>query len=474
MVQNTNVARADYDLVILGGGSAGFAAAIRASELKKTVAIVHEGAIGGTCVNVGCVPSKHLLAVGKTFRGATWNPFQSLRCEGEQFNLSAAVKQKDDLVRELRRSKYEDVLAGLGGVIHVDGRAFFSSAREVKVNGTTIRGRSFLIATGSSPWVPPLPGLEDHGYWTNVEGLSPTSQPESLLVVGGRAQGLEFAQMYARFGTEVTLLQRSPRIIPTAEPEASEALRQALEEEGIAIWTGAQLQRVRADGEKVVVAVVDGEEKEFRAAELLMATGRRANTADLNLADAGVRIGGQGEVVVDPQMQTTAPHIFAAGDVRGGEMLETAAAKEGFLAAENALLGAGRAMDPPEVVPRAIFTDPQFAAVGYTEAEYSEMTGACSCRTIPMEVVAKAQIIGDTRGLVKMIIDPQSRVIVGVQIVAAFAADLIHEAILAVKYGLTIDDLIDTVHIFPTQTEALKLVAQSFYRDVSKLSCCLQ
>ncbi len=474
MAQNTHARKADYDLVILGGGSAGFAAAIRASELKKTVTIVHEGTIGGTCVNVGCVPSKHLLTVAETFRAATSNPFQSLRCEGEQFDLSAAVKQKDDIVRDLRKSRYEDVLAGLEGVNHVDGRGSFSTAREVMVNGSTIRGQSFLIATGSSPWVPPIPGLEEHGYWTNVEGLSPTSQPESLLVVGGRAQGLEFAQMYARFGTEVTLLQRSQRILPTAEPEASEALRQALEEEGIAIWTGVQLQRVRADGEKVVVAVVDEEEKEFRGAELLMATGRRANTADLNLEDAGVQTGGQGEVVVDPQMRTTAPHIFAAGDVRGGEMLETAAAKEGFLAAENALIDAGRAMDPPEVVPRAVFTDPQFAAVGYSEEEYSAMTGACSCRTIPMEIVPKARIIGDTRGLVKMTIDPQSRVIVGVQIVAAFAADLIHEAILAVKHGLTIDDLIDTVHIFPTQTEALKLVAQAFYRDVTKLSCCTQ
>ncbi len=152
MAQNTNVGRADYDLVILGGGSAGFAAAIRASELQKTVAFVHEGPIGGTCVNVGCVPSKHLLAVGGAFRGATTTGFQSLHCEGEQFELSAAVKQKDDVVRDLRKSKYEDVLAELDGVTHIVGRGSFSSAKEVKVNGTTVRGGSRTSGASISKW----------------------------------------------------------------------------------------------------------------------------------------------------------------------------------------------------------------------------------------------------------------------------------------------------------------------------------
>lgn len=464
----------DYDFVILGAGSAGFSASVRASELGKTVALVQDGSLGGTCVNLGCVPSKHLLAVGETYREAVENPFRSLLCDGERLEFHRAVEQKDEVVRDLRRSNYEDVLAGMEGTTLLEGRGIFTSPREIRVQGTKIRARAFLIATGSSPWVPAIPGLEDVGYWTSVEGLGPAHRPESLLVVGGRALGLEFAQMYARFGTEVTLLQRSARIMPDAEPECSEALRSALEDEGMAIWTHALPRRIREDGEKVVTATVDGETKEFRAAELLMATGRQANTAGLGLDQAGVSVGGEGEVVVDREMRTSVPHIYAAGDVRGGEMLETTAAKEGFIAAENALLGANRRMDPPEMVPRAVFTDPQFAAVGHSEQAYSRLTGTCSCRTLPMDVVSKARILGDTRGLLKMSIDPESRVIVGVQIVSAFAADLIHEAALAVKYRLTIDDIIDTVHVFPTQSEALKLAAQSYYRDVTKLPCCVQ
>ncbi|MFQ5553165.1 MAG: mercury(II) reductase [Thermoplasmata archaeon] len=474
MAQKARDRRADYDLVILGGGSAGFAAAIRASELGKSVALVHRGTIGGTCVNVGCVPTKHLLSVAETFREATANPFRSLRCEGERQDFRETVRQKNEVVQDLRKTKYEDVLAELEGVTHFDGIGVFASPHEVRVNNAKIRGRFFLLATGSSPWAPSIPGLNEGEFWTNVEGLSPQRRPDSLIVVGGRAQGLEFAQMYTRFGTEVTLLQRSSRILPTAEPEASEALHAALEEDGVAIRTEVEVRRVRDNGEKVITATVGTKQEEFRAAALLMATGRRANTPDLNLKDAGVAMGEEGEVLVDPQMRTSVPHIFAAGDVRGGEMLETTAAKEGFLAAENALLDAGRPMDPPEMVPRAVFTDPQFASVGDTEASYSARRGVCSCRTIPMDLVSKARIIGDTRGLVKMTIDPETRVVVGVQIVSSFAADLIHEAVLAVKHGLTIDDLIDTVHVFPTQTEALKLVALSFYRDVARLPCCTQ
>jgi mercuric reductase len=205
-----------------------------------------------------------------------------------------------------------------------------------------------------------------------------------------------------------------------------------------------------------------------------MATGRRPNTPDLNLDKIGVKLGKAGEIRVDREMRTSVPSIFAAGDVRGGELLETTAAKEGFIAAENALLAAHRKMDPPGKVPRAIFTSPQFAAVGFTEEEFSAKAGVCACRTLPMEAVPKAQIVGDIRGVIKMTINPRNKRIVGVQIVSPMAADLIHEAALAVKHNLTIDDIIDTVHVFPTYGEAIKLAAQAFYRDVAKLSCCTQ
>ncbi len=465
----------DYDLVILGSGSAAFAAAIRASEAEKRVAMIERGTIGGTCVNVGCVPSKQLLVTGEFYRNAQENPFRALRCEGEALDFRNAIQQKDDIVLALRKDKYVDVVEELEGIDLIKGSGTFVSRNEVQVDGKRIKGKAFLVATGSNPWAPPVPGLKDVGYWTNVEGLSPKTQPDSLLVVGGRALGLEFAQMYAHFGTEVTLLQRSERIIPEEEPECSEALQRALEDEGIAILTRAEPREVRKEnGNKVVVAKVAGNTKEFRADEILMATGRRPNTADLNLDKIGVGLGKSGEVRVDREMRTGVPRIFAAGDVRGGELLETTAAKEGFIAAGNALLSEHRKMDPEWQIPRAVFTSPQFAAVGYTEDEFSAKAKVCACRTLPMEVVPKAQIVGDTRGVIKMTIDPRNKRVMGVQIVSTLAADLIHEATLAVKYRLTLDDIIDTVHVFPTYSEALKLAAQSFYRDVGKLSCCTQ
>ncbi len=464
-----------YDLVIIGGGSAAFAAAIRADELKKSVAMIERSEIGGTCVNVGCVPSKQLLVTGEFYRNARENPFSALRCERELLDFRKAIEQKDNIVLDLRKQKYIDVLEELEGVDLIEGRGTFASQREVQVDGRKVGGKAFLIATGSSPWVPPIPGLKDLAYWTNAEGLSPDSQPDSLIVIGGRALGLEFAQMYAQFGTDVTLLQRSDRIIPEEEPECSEALYEALAADGVTIITGAEPKEVREEnGSKVVTTRVTGTTEDFRADELLMATGRRPNTVDLNLETVGVRTGNRGEIKVNREMRTNVPHILAAGDVRGGQFLETTAAKEGFIAAENALLGSNRRMDPPEQIPRAIFTSPQFAAVGYTEEEFSAEAGVCACRTLPMEVVPKAQIVGDTRGVIKMAIDPRTKRIVGVQIVSALAADLIHEAALAIKYNMTIDDIIDLVHVFPTQSEALKLAAQAFYRDVTKLSCCTQ
>ncbi|MFQ5870566.1 MAG: mercury(II) reductase [Candidatus Geothermarchaeales archaeon] len=464
-----------YDIVILGGGSAAFAAAIRASELGKTAALIERGTIGGTCVNVGCVPSKHLLVTGEFYRQAQRNPFRGLKCEGEVLDFSKVIEQKNEVVSGLRRRKYIDVLEELDGVDHLQGSGAFLSDHEVKVDGRRVNGSAFLIATGSSPWAPPIRGLREAGYWTNVEGLSPGGQPESLLVIGGRALGLEFAQMYAAFGTEVTLLQRSERIIPEEELECSEALRVALEEEGVGILTGTQPKEVhKKNGRKVVVANVAGVTKHLEAEEILVATGRRPNTAELGLDRAGVKLGGRGEVKVSREMRTNVSHIYAAGDVRGGQLLETTAAKEGFIATGNALLDEKREMDPPEKVPRAIFTSPQFAAVGYTEERFSAVAGACACRTLPMEVVPKAQVIGDTQGVIKMTIDPRNKRIVGVQIVSTQAADLIHEAALAVRYDMTIDDIIELVHVFPTHSEALKLAAQAFYRDVSKLSCCTQ
>jgi mercuric reductase len=293
-----------------------------------------------------------------------------------------------------------------------------------------------------------------------------------MVIVGGRALGLEFAQMYAHMGTQVTLLQRSERIIPEEEPAISEALRQYLEEEGIKIKTGVQVKQIdKKNEEKVVVAGANGTEFEVRGDELLIATGREPNTRDLGLEMVGVRLRQDGAVKVNREMHTSAHNVWAAGDVIGEPMLETIAAKEGATAAENALQGTHRKIDFLPV-PRAVFTSPQVASVGLTEKEAEEGGYECACRTVEMSKVPKAILIRETRGLIKMVAEATTGRVLGVHILADNAADIIHEGVLAVKYKLTIDDLIDTVHVFPTLAESTKLVALSFRKNLDELSCC--
>jgi len=305
-----------------------------------------------------------------------------------------------------------------------------------------------------------------------------------MIVVGGGPLGLEFAQMYSRFGTKVTVLQRSQRLVPDYEPEISQALTHYLSEEGIEIITGVDIKEVyqKNDIKFITTSSNNGKKKQgkaqtqtFEAEQLLMATGRRPNTADLHLENAGVKVKeNNGAIIVNSEMHTSAAHVWAGGDVVGKPMLETLAAKEGATAAENALTGSHNRIDFLSV-PSAIFTSPQVATVGLTEEKMMEEYGYCFCKTLEMKEVPKALTVNQTEGLIKMAVDPKNdNRIVGVHILANIAAEMIHEAVMAIKFRLTIDDIIDTVHVFPTMTEAMKLVATSFRQDVSKLTCCAE
>jgi len=463
-----------FDLVILGSGSAAFAAAIKAANHGAKAAMIERSTLGGTCVNVGCVPSKNLLRAGELRYYDSHREFPGIRPGRTTLEFSRIIEQKNQIVRGLRKEKYSDVLRSLPSTKLFRGNARFVSRTRVKVDGIIVDGRKFIVATGSSPRIPSVSGIESVNYLTNVEALSLKNRPVSMVVLGGRALGLEFAQMYSHMGTKVTLLQRSDRIIPEAEPEISEALRESLNDEGVEIRTGVQIKRVyQTQAEKVIVATVRGREFEARGDELLLATGRDPNTNQLGLETVPVRLRKDGAVKVDREMRTTAPHVWAAGDVIGEPMLETIAAKEGATAAENALSGTHRKIDFLPV-PRAVFTSPQVASVGLTEKEAHERGYNCACRTIAMSKVPKAVIIRETRGLVKMVADASTGRILGVHILADNAADIIHEAVLAVKHKLTIDDIIDTVHVFPTVAESIKLAATSFRKDIDQLSCCAE
>ncbi len=463
-----------FDLVILGSGSAAFGAALKGVDYGAKVAMVERGTIGGTCVNVGCVPSKNLLRAGEIRYYDTNREFPGIRPGRTTLEFRRIIEQKDQIVRGLRKEKYSDVLKSLPSTKLYRGKARFISKTRVKVDGINLDGKKFVIATGSSPQIIPIPGVEKVDYITNVEALSLREKPSSMVIIGGRALGLEFAQMYAHMGTQVTVLQRSERIIPEEEPEISDALGHYLEEEGIRIRTGVQAQRVyQKNGEKTVVGSVNGRVFEASGERLLMATGRKPNTDDLGLEFVGVQLRGDGAVKVNREMQTTASHVWAAGDVIGEPMLETIAAKEGATAAENALRGSRKKIDFL-AVPRAVFTSPQVASVGLTDKEANEKGYECACRTVEMSKVPKAVTIRETRGLIKMVAENRTGRILGVHILAENAADIIHEGVLAVKYKLTVDDIIDTVHVFPTMAESVKLAATSFRKNLDKLSCCAE
>ncbi|MEM0305079.1 MAG: mercury(II) reductase, partial [Saccharolobus sp.] len=374
-----------------------------------------------------------------------------------------AFEDKQEIVDTLRKEKYEDVLNSYD-VKLIEGKAYFISPNAVKVNGEVIEAKKFIIATGSSPSIPDIRGLRESGFWTNVEALSPKRKVSSLAIIGGRALALEFAQMYKRLGVDVVILQRSERILPDWEPEISLAVKNYLEKvDEIPIFTNIKVKEIVKNKESKIIVTDKGE---VEADEILLATGRKPNV-DLNLPSAGVELNDKGGIRVDDELRTTNPNIFAAGDVIGNLMLEALAGKEGVVAVDNAILNSHRKIDRLSI-PQAIFIEPNVARVGLTQRE-----AGGDYRVVNMRNVAKARILRESEGLIKMVIDKKLRTILGVQMFGKYSAEVINEAALAIKFRATVEDIIDTIHVFPTMGESLKIVAMSFIRDVSKMSCCL-
>ncbi|MGI8925906.1 MAG: mercury(II) reductase [Tepidiformaceae bacterium] len=461
-----------YDLIIIGGGAAAFSAATKANDLGAQALMVNAGLpLGGTCVNVGCVPSKLLLAIAEALIATKRSAFDSVRPAkvNGTFSVKAAREEKDALIAGLRERNYTNVLESFEHVTFRSGRARIAGPGQIDVDGATFEGRHVLVATGSRASIPPIPGLVEAGYLTNVEALQLDDAPRRLVVIGGGPLGLEFAQVFARFGSQVTVLEAQPHIVPQAEPEIAAVLQVALESEGITIRTGLRIERVVAGSPKTIVCGPKTSDC-FEADAILVATGIRANTEELGLAEAGGRLGKSG-FVETTNWYEAGQNLWAAGDVVGKMPLETVAAKEGALAAGNALEGRRDSLDY-DAVPWAVFTSPQLAGVGLTEEESMARTGYCNCRTVSYAQVPKAMAVKDTQGAVKLTVDRQNRVR-GAYACGTNAAEIIHEATLAIRFGLTVNDIIETVHVFPTYSEAIKLAAQAFTRDVSVMTCCI-
>lgn len=465
-------AERDFDLLVIGGGSGGFAAAITASELGKRVAMINGGTIGGTCVNVGCVPSKTLIRAAEAWHKAGHHPFRGVNTAQVKVDWETIRAEKDTLVAGLRQSKYVDVLAAYPDIVFVEGRAAFQDDGSVRVGERTYTASRYVIAAGAQPRMLSIPGVEAVHPLNSTSLMDLDKLPKSLIVLGGRAVALELGQTMARLGVDVLILQRSLRLIPDHEPEIGRAIQDYFEGEGIGVLTGVRIERLGHDGDtRVVHARVMGQTREYRADQILMALGRQPNTAGLGLEKVGVALDENGAILVNEYQQTSNPVIYATGDVTTNPEYVYVAAAGGAIAARNALTDAQHRLDL-SALPGVIFTDPQIATVGFTEAQARRAGYEVKTSTLPLEHVPRAQTSRDVRGLIKLVMDGESGRILGAHVLAAEGGEVIQTATLAVKFGLTLDDLTGTLFPYLTQVEGLKLAALSFTKDVAKLSCC--
>ena len=464
-----------FDLIIIGGGAGAFAAAIRANELQAKTALINAGLPwGGTCVNVGCVPSKTLLWAGEILNLAKHHHIPGIELEVKKIDFQKIVQDELSLVDKLRQEKYEKVLKNLENVTAIEGIAKFVSPNEIEVNNKKLSAEKFIIATGSTANIPPIAGIKQVGFLTHIEALRLKKIPRSLAVIGAGPLGLEFAQMFARFGTKVTILQRGHSILPLAEPILAKRLQEILEKEDVAIKTNAQIKSAKqTDKGKMLTFEVEGEEKNIETEEILLAAGKIPNTQELGLEKAGVETNQKQAIIVNQHFQTSQKNIFAVGDVINAPLrLETTAGYEGTLAADNALNDNSLSLDYG-AVPYTVFTDPQLAAVGLTEEQQMKQMKVCSCRSVPFSAIPKAIITRRDEGMIKMMINPKDKRILGVHILGPNAGDIIAQAMILIKNKNTIDDVINSLPVFPTLSEAIKIAALSFKKDISKLSCCI-
>lgn len=448
----------DVDLLVIGSGGGAFAGAIRARDLGRSVLMVERGTTGGTCVNVGCIPSKAMLVDG-------------LAAHGDPERMRAAQRRKRTLVERLRTDKYENLLDDYGIDLR-RGHAELLDPHTVSIAGEAVRARAILLAVGGRPSVPAIAGLGEAGYLTSTSALELERPPARLAVLGTGSVGLELGQMLGDFGAHVTFIARH-RLVPAAEPEAAEVIREVLTEAGHVVLEHHATQAVTLDGDAKVLRGVDGEGSAFevRVDEILLATGRTPNTDGLGLERVGVETDAAGHILVSAEQRTSVPGVFAVGDCTQQPEYVYVAAAGGAAAAENAFGEGGRRLDFGSL-PRIIFTEPNIASAGLTEAIAREAGFEVETRVLPIEAVPRALVNGDPRGVAKLVAEAESGRLLGATVVASNAADVVLAATIAIERGMSVEELGAVWAPYLTMAESLKLAAQTFTRDVSKLSCC--
>lgn len=458
-------------IAVIGSGGAAMAAALKAAERGARITLIERGIIGGTCVNTGCVPSKIMSRAAHIAHLRTESPFDGgVSAQIPKVDRAKLLQQQQTRVEELRDAKYEGILRDQTAITVLNGEARFVDGNNlvVQLNEGGEQNVHFdraFIGTGARPAEPSIPGLAETPYLTSTSALALITVPERLIVIGAGFVALELAQAFARLDSKVTVLARS-RLLSGEEPAVGEAIEAAFRREGIEVLKQTQASRVDYTDNEFVIETNAGT---LRADQLLVATGRIPNTENLNLAGIGVETS-RGAIQVDGQLQTTVPGVYAAGDCTDQPQFVYVAAAGGSRAAVN--MTGGEATLDLSAMPGVMFTDPQVATVGLTEAEALKQGYNVDTRLLDLENVPRALVNFDTHGFIKMVAERDSGRLLGVQAVAGEAGELIQTAVIALRSRMTVQDIGDELFPYLTMVEGLKLCAQTFTKDVKQLSCC--
>ncbi len=463
------------DIIILGSGSTAFAAALRASSYGARIVMIEKSVLGGTCINWGCIPSKTLIHAALFNHEAGLGARIGLPERLEGLDFPALTAHRDEVVRHLRTTRYLEVLQQIPNLELVKGSARFIDHRTVAVEKRLFRSDRILIAVGGNPRIPDIPGLAGSAYLTSRSALLLKELPKSLVIIGGGVIAVELGQMFHRLGVRVTILEHGPRLLPALPAEVALALQEVLVAEGVHVVPDAAFCSIATIGDLTAVSAdVHGRRHEFTCERLLVAVGTSPATERIGLGNTGVALDRHGFVVVDNRMRTSVPGIWGAGDAVGGMMIATAGAREGIVAVDDMFNpDCGCSMEYL-TVPMAIFTDPEIGIVGHT-AESARQAGIDAVtNTMPVSAIPKSHVTGHTAGVITMVADRITGQLIGVQLICHRGAELINEAALAIRLRATVADLAATLHVYPSMGEGLRLCAQGFSRDISKLSCCAE
>jgi dihydrolipoamide dehydrogenase len=445
-------------IAVIGGGPGGYVAAIRAAQLGAEVTLAEGNKIGGTCLNVGCIPTKALLHAAQLADGIRNGAALGVTAD-PKVDFSQVQRYKERIVKRLTGGV--GMLMKSNKITVVNGYASFKDAHTLIIDGedgrTEIESEKIIIAAGSKPARLPIPGIDSPQCVGSAEALSFENIPQSMTVIGGGVIGVELASVYRSFGTKVTIVEMAPEILPLMDAELAGTLRKILKKKGIEILVSAKLESIEDNGALAKVNLLLGDKKNVLESEkVLVSVGRRANTESLSLESAGINHD-RGRVVVDEHMRTSVPGVYAVGDCLGRTMLAHVASAQGEVAAEHAM-GHDARYDG-RTNPSCVYTDPEFASVGLTEEEAKSRGLEYSVGKFPLMANGKALIAGSGEGVVKILSAPKYGEILGLHILGAHATDMIAEGALAIRLGATLDDITGTIHAHPTISEAVREAA---------------